>query len=158
MPYETALRPHKRAEAMSAPWRSDCSFNHTPSSITHSRLVKVPKPQSRAGDHTLAVSHGRYRLLEPPRDYFWVLHNIGGGVDHARQQHHVGGQRIPAYGLVFMLMARVGELDAERADVGLVEHRQDQLEGDIVNVRPVPVGPSSNAAGRDRAGCLRWPG
>lgn len=34
------------ADARSAPSRNDFSFSHTAGSITHSRLVKVPKPQS----------------------------------------------------------------------------------------------------------------
>ena len=38
--------PHSRAEAMSAPSRIAFSFSHTTGSITHSRLVNVPKPQS----------------------------------------------------------------------------------------------------------------
>src|SRR5690348_3209072 len=38
--------PHSLLEAMSAPSRNERSFSHTAGSITHSRLVKVPKPQS----------------------------------------------------------------------------------------------------------------
>src|SRR5580704_6985757 len=38
--------PHSRAEAMSAPWRIALSLSQTTGSMTHSRLVNVPKPQS----------------------------------------------------------------------------------------------------------------
>src|SRR5215510_16570550 len=44
--YAALLRPHSLAEAMSAPLRMAASLSHTTGSITHSRLVKVPKPQS----------------------------------------------------------------------------------------------------------------
>src|SRR6516225_2108394 len=44
--YAALFLPQSRAEAISAPSRTDLSFSHTTGSITHSRLVNVPKPQS----------------------------------------------------------------------------------------------------------------
>src|ERR1700733_1479748 len=44
--YRATPRPQRRAVAISAPWRNALSFNQTTGSITYSRLVKVPKPQS----------------------------------------------------------------------------------------------------------------
>src|SRR5262249_36006610 len=38
--------PQSGCDAMSAPSRTDLSLSQTAGSITHSRLVKVPKPQS----------------------------------------------------------------------------------------------------------------
>ena len=42
-----------------------------------------------------------------------------------------------------MLVSRVRELDAERADVGLVEHRQYEIQVHVENMRPIPVAPAT---------------
>ena len=44
---------------------------------------------------------------------------------------------------VLVLMARVGELQAERADLRLVEHGQHLRQRDVVNMRPVIVAPAA---------------
>ena len=43
---------------------------------------------------------------------------------------------------IFVLAARVGELDAQAADIGLVKGRQQRLEADVVDVRTFPVAPA----------------
>src|SRR5579872_1926522 len=44
--YAALFLPQSRAEAISAPSRIDLSLSQTTGSITHSRFVNVPKPQS----------------------------------------------------------------------------------------------------------------
>src|SRR5215472_5292767 len=44
--YAALFLPQSRAEAISAPSRIDLSLSQTAGSITHSRRVNVPKPQS----------------------------------------------------------------------------------------------------------------
>ena len=43
---------------------------------------------------------------------------------------------------VFVLAARIGELDGESADVGLIKYRQQRLEPDVVDVRSFPIAPA----------------
>ena len=38
-----------------------------------------------------------------------------------------------------MRVPRIGELDRQRADLGLIERRQDLFERDVVDVRPFPI-------------------
>ena len=85
-------RPHSFADARDAPSLSDLSFSHTAGSITHSRLVKVPKPQSVDAMHPLAVADRRDGVLDPPRHDFRMLDKVGGRLDHAGDQDHVLGQ------------------------------------------------------------------
>ena len=110
---------------------------------THSRPVKVPKPQSveaitRSRSPTTATASSMRRATTSR-----VLDEVGGGVDHAGDQQPVLGQGIGAQRRVLVLVAGVGELDGERAGVRLVEDRQDGREPDVVDVRALPVAPAA---------------
>ena len=72
-----------------------------------------------------------------------MLHDVAVALNHAGQKQHVIGQFVPAQRFQFVLMARIAELDAERADVGLIEHGQDKVERDVVEMRAVPVAPAA---------------
>ncbi len=79
----------------------------------------------RAGDDALAVADDGHRFFQAPRDNLWVLDDVAVALDHARQEQHVAGQLVTAQRFHFVLVARIAELDAERADIGLIEHGQD---------------------------------
>ena len=137
--FYAALFPHSLREAISAPSRSDFSFSHTTGSTTHSRLVKVPKPQSvdaitRSRSPTAATASS----IRARHD-FRMLDEIAGGFDHAGQQHHMRGQRMFLERGIFMRMARIGELNGQRADIRGVERRQNLLQRDVVDMRAFPV-------------------
>ena len=91
------------------------------------------------GDHALAVADRAHRLLDAARHHFRVLDEIAGGLDHARDQQHVLRQRMLLERGVFVRVARIGELDRQRADLGLVERRQNLAQRDVVDVRAFPV-------------------
>ena len=74
--YAALLRPHNLADAMSAPSRIAASLSHTTGSITHSRLVKVPKPQSVEAITRSRSPTARHRLLDPARHDLRVLDEI----------------------------------------------------------------------------------
>ena len=75
-----------------------------------------------------------------------MFDNVACRLDDAGQQHHVIGQAMAAYGLIFVLMAGIGELNAERADIRLVQHGKNQIERDVEYMRTVPVAPTAMQA------------
>ena len=90
-------------------------------------------------DDALAVADRRHRLGDAARDHLRMLDEIAGGLDHAGDEDHVLGERHLPERIVFVRMARVGELDRERADPRLIERRQNLRERDVVDVRAFPV-------------------
>ena len=77
---------------MSAPWRIDLSFSHTTGSITHSRPVNVPKPQSAEAIDPLTIADRLDRLLYAPRLDLRMLDEVGGRLDHSGKEDHVLGK------------------------------------------------------------------
>ena len=77
----------------------------------------MPKPQSHGGDDAAAVAHRIDRLADPVGDDLGMLDEVRLGIDDARQQQELGRQLRPLQRRILVLMARVGELDAERADL-----------------------------------------
>ena len=124
---------------MSAPSRIARSLSHTAGSITHSRLVKVPKPQSVDAITRSRSPTAAHRFLDAARHHFRMLDEIAGGLHHAGDQQHVLRQRMFLERLVFMRVARIGELDRQRADLGLIERRQNGGERHVVDMRAFPV-------------------
>ena len=56
---------------------------------------------------------------------------------------------------IFMLVSRICELDAERADLGAVEQRQQPGQWEVVGVRAFPISPAdvqSDLVARDAIG------
>ena len=139
-----APRPHRRVEAMSAPWRRAFSFSQTTGSITYSRPVNVPKPQSalaitRSRSPTAATASSSLRATTSGCSTILLFLSTTPG--RAACSGACAAQR-----LQFVLVARIAELDAERAHVGLIEHRQDQIERDIVKMRAIPIAPAAMQA------------
>ena len=139
LPYAALFRPHSRAEAISAPSRIDLSLSQTTGSITHSRRVKVPKPQSveattRSRSPTAATASSIRRATTSgcSTKLLVELHDAG-------DEDHVLGERHALQRRVFVRVPRIGELDRQRADFGLIERRQNLFERDIVDVRPFPI-------------------
>jgi hypothetical protein len=64
-------------------------------------------------------------------------------IDHAVDQDQFVGQLVLAQRRRFVLTARIGEFESERADIRLVKRRQDDLHCDVVDVRPFPVSPAN---------------
>ena len=124
---------------MSAPSRIDFSFSQTAGSMTHSREVNVPKPQS-----VDAITRSRSPTTETAS---WIRRATTSGCStkfdvefhHARNKDHVLRKRYFLQCIVFVGMARVGELDRERADFRLIKRRQNLRERDVVDVRAFPV-------------------
>ena len=56
---------------------------------------------------------------------------------------HIRGRTIAPDRFIFMLVAGIGELDAERADVRLIKNRQNGFERNIVQMRPLPISPAA---------------
>ena len=71
-----------------------------------------------------------------------MLYEIALGIDHTWDNGHVLGRlvRLERGGLV--LTARVGELEADRADIRLIKRRQHHLHRHVVDMRPFPVAPA----------------
>ena len=107
--------------------------------MTHSRRVKVPKPQSLEAMTRSRSPIVGHRLLDAARHHFGMLDEIAGGLDHAGNEDHVLGKRHALERRIFVGVARIGELDRQRADLGLIERRQDFLQRDVVDVRAFPV-------------------
>jgi hypothetical protein len=72
-----------------------------------------------------------------------MLDEIRLGIDDARQQQELVRQVGLLERGIFVLMARVGELDRERANLGPGQHRQDVGQRHVVDVRPVVVAPAA---------------
>ena len=131
--------PHSLAEAISAPWRIAAEFQ------PHSRLdhpFAIGEGAEAAigrRDDTLAVANRTHGFLNASRHHFRMLDEIAGGFHHARDQQHVFRQRMFLQRIVFVGMARVGEFDRQRADLRLIERRQNRRQRNIVNVRAFPV-------------------
>ena len=79
-----------------------------------------------AGDDALFVSDSGHRLAQTLGDHLRVP-----GIEH------VCGQRMLFERLVLVLMARIGELDRQGAEVRAVELRQDRRHDDVAYVRPI---------------------
>jgi hypothetical protein len=77
----------------------------------------------RAGDNALAVADHPHGLFQASRDYFRVLDDVAVTLHDTGQKQHMIGQLVAAQSFKFVLMARIAELDTERANVGLVEQR-----------------------------------
>src|SRR5690349_9917975 len=73
------------------------------------------------GNHALALADRGDRFLDAARHDFRMLDEIRSGLDHARHQQHVLGQRVLLERRVFVRVARVGELDRQRADLRLIQ-------------------------------------
>src|ERR1700755_2536975 len=100
------------------------------------------KPAIRRSDDPLAVADRSHSLLDAARNHFRMFDEIAGRLDHARDQDHVLRERMLLEGRIFMLVARVGELDRQRPGPGLVENREHLRERDVVDVRTFPVAPA----------------
>ena len=152
------LRPHSRAEAMSAPSRSASSFFHTTCATTYSRPAKVPKPQSveamtRSRSPTAATASSIRRATTSG-----CSTKLRRGLDHAGHRGScpaAAGCCLSA--VVFVGVARIGELDRQRADLGRVERPAGSSPAGCRGCAGRRSCPSSNAAARGRAGCLRCP-
>src|SRR6185436_20493058 len=77
-----------------------------------------------ARHHPLASHHLRV-ANETLRDELGVLDEVGGGVEHARDDHLVVGQLDLAEHDPLVRVARVGALEGERLRPRLQHHRQD---------------------------------
>ena len=104
--------------------------------------AEVSKPQSvpamtRRGSPTDAATR-----VEPVGDDLGVLDVVARRVDHAGDEHHAVGQRAPREAAVLVGVAGVGHRQHERADVRLVQQRQDLVERDVVGVRALVVAPA----------------
>ena len=137
--YAALFRPHSRAEAISAPSRIDLSLSQT-DRLDHPFAAREGTETAIGrGDDALAVADRRYRLFDPPRHHFRVLDEIAGRLHDAGDEDHVLGERHALQRRVFVRVPRIGELDRQRADFGLIERRQNLFERDIVDVRPFPI-------------------
>ena len=116
--------PQSRCDARSAPSRRVFSFGHTMLAATHSRPAKVPKPQSvdamtRSRSPIAATASSMRRATTSGCSTKFEVE-----LDHARDQDLVLRKRMRLERRVFVLVARIGELDRQRARGRLVEHRQ----------------------------------
>jgi hypothetical protein len=107
--------------------------------------------------HAFAVADRPSRCLDALRHDFWVLNEIALAIDHARQQDHVVGKPVAAQGRRLVLATRIGEFDAQAPNIGLIEHREQQVERDVVDVRAFPVAPADMQADAVARGCPPMP-
>ena len=118
------------------------SFGHTMLAATHSRPAKVPKPQSvdamtRSRSPIAATASSMRRATTSGCSTKFEVE-----LDHARDQDLVLRERMRLERRIFVLVARVGELDRQRARGRLVEHRQHLGERDVIDMRAFPVAPA----------------
>ena len=71
-------------------------------------------------DWEATIAYRRYRLRNAPRHHLRVLDEIAGRFDHARNQDHVLWKRMLLERRVFVLVARISELDRQRAGLCLI--------------------------------------
>jgi hypothetical protein len=50
-----------------------------------------------------------------------MFYEVGGGVDHARDQDHLKRERVLSQRFVFVLVPRIGKFDAQRTNFGSIE-------------------------------------
>src|SRR5262249_61293918 len=102
-----------------------------------------PKAAIGAGDDPLPIAYDGDGMLQSACDNLWMLHDVGGRINHAGQKNHVCRQRRCAERVVFGLMPGIGKLDAQSPDRRLEEHRKDLGQRNIVNVRSLPISPAA---------------
>ena len=140
---QATFLPHSRCDARSAP----CAQGFELRPHDRGRDPFAPRKGAEAAigrrDDALAVADRRDRLLDA------AARPLPGARRNCWSNSITPGIRIMSFGngcclerRVFVLVARIGELDRERAGVGLVEHRQHLRERDVVDVRAFPVAPA----------------
>ena len=118
----------------------------------------MPKPQSTLARTRVRSPTAAAAADDPVGDDFRVLDDVGRGVDDAREEQHAVGQGMLAERLQLVLVARAGERQRQRADLGPIDDRQQRLERHVVGVRPVVVAPAevqADAIARDARRSLR---
>src|SRR4029077_7434374 len=80
--------------------------------------------------------------LDSIRDYFGMLQIVVSYIDYSGDENHLPGRRYSAEDFIVVLMARIGACQAQRANSGLIEQRQERFQLNIVYMRTVPVSPT----------------
>ncbi len=158
--YSTAqatFLPHSRVDARSAPSRR--VFELQPHDAGRDPFAAGEGAEAAVGrgDDALAVADGRDRFLDAARDHFRVLDEVRGGLDHAGDQDHVLRQRVLLERRVFVRVARVGELDRQRADRSPGRAPAGSWPARCRRCAGLPSCRSRRAAARGRAGMPSMP-
>ena len=90
-----------------------------------------------------ALSPDEVRIaLDPLGNQFGVLDVVGRRVEHPRDQRDIVGQLRVSPHRPFVFVARIRCLEHQRAGLGLLHHRHDPFQRNIVVVRSLVVAPA----------------
>jgi hypothetical protein len=103
------------------------------------------------------ITDGSNRFFNTSRNDFRMLHDIAGRFNTSWNEHHVIRQAVPPQRAVFVLMPRIREFDTQCADIGLIEHGQNEIQRHVEHMRAVPISPTAmqpHAVSRNSFNCL----
>src|SRR5262245_6697570 len=135
------------------------AFTQGPQLCPHDALFHELRARERAEaavdarEHACAVADRGHRRGDPVGDDLGMLDDVGRRVDDAGQEQHIAWEWMLAERRELVLVARARERQRERANLGLVDDRQERLERHVVGMRAVVVAPAEVQAypvARDR--------